>query len=211
MKGQRGLVAPNVQRAIQKASVNLPGKVETIWEPRYDYQTLAAAGASSILFFQEPIGQSGKTLEDTNMDLTGQIPKGQNFLITGIQFEIYPGVGISSATAPSDFADDVYDVLNSGVLILRIGSKEYVRQGNLMKFAPVNRMYVNSAVATTQTTTDAQIQYASGCGREFTVIDLLLTSNQNFSVELRELDALPSGQNARIGITLNGYLARNAQ
>lgn len=211
MSTKRGLPAPNVQRAIQRAKVNLPGVVETIWEPRYDYQTLVAAGATSQIFFLDPIGAGGKTLEDTNMDLSGQIPKGQNFLITGIQFEIYPGVAIAGATAPSSFSDDIYDVVNSGVLVLRIGAKEYVRQGNLLKFSPVNRLYVNSAVATTQAAVDAQVQYASACGREFTVVDLLLTSNQNFSVELRELDALPSGQDARIGITLNGYLMRNAQ
>lgn len=207
---KRGLMAPNVAKAIQRASVNIPGEIETIWEPRYDYQTMPNAGATSLTFFQNPVGSLGKTLSDTNMDLSGQIPKGQNFLITGIQVELYPGVPIADAAAPTKFADDIFDFYKTGALVLRIGSKEYVRQGNLLKFAPVNRLDVNAALATGNAV-DAQSQYASACGREYTVVDLLLTSNQNFSVELRDLPALPSGADARVGVTLNGYLMRNAQ
>lgn len=206
MKQSRGLMAPNVQKAIQEASVNIPGKVETIYQPLYDYQTLAATAVAQQTFFQTPVGQGGKTLADTNMELAGQLPKGQNFLITGIQVEVLPGLDVSQATL-NEFANDVYEVTKGGVLVLRIGSKEYVRQGNLMKFPPVNRLGVDAATGLTAESTT----YAAACGREFSVVDLLLTSNQNFSVELRDLPALPSAVAGRIGITLNGYLMRNAQ
>lgn len=206
MKQSRGLVAPNVQNAIKKASVNIGGMVESIYQPLYDYQTLLAAGATSQTFFQDPVGSSGKTLNDTNMELSGQIPKGQNFLITGVQFEIYPGGSLTQATIGTQL-NDMYAVLQTGHLILRIGSKEYIRQGNLLKFPPVNRLAVDSATGLAAEST----QYGAAAGREFSVVDLLLTSNQNFSVELRNLAALPSTVNARIGVTLNGYLLRNAQ
>lgn len=202
----RGLRNQNIGHSIRTARVNLPGAVESIWNPLYDYQVLAAAGATNQAFFQVPIGQAGKTLVDTNMDLAGQIPKGQTFKITGVQIEVFPGVVVDSATA-TQFANDMYATLKTGALVLKIGAKEYIRQGCLMKFPPVNRMAGDNATGlTTQT-----ISYFSAAGREFTVEDMLLESSQNFGVTLQGLPALPSGVAGRIGVTLNGFLFRNAQ
>ncbi len=202
----RGLPPVSVQKAFVTARVNNPNLSEVIYQPFYDYQVLAAAGAATQLFFQTPQGQSGKTLADTNMDLAGQLPKGQAFSITGIQVEVLPGVGIDDA-AVTEFSDDVYETLKGGALELKIGSKVYVAQGNLMKFPPVNRL--TGAVSTGLIT--QQIQYLQSTGREFSVVDLLLESSQNFSVNLTELAALPSTSAGRIGVTLNGYLFRNSQ
>lgn len=207
---KRGINVKSPRRAFNQNRVNVPGMSEAIWQPLYDYQTLAAAGANTQRFFIDPVGTGGKTLADTNMELAGQIPKGQAFLITGIQVELYPGVNIGSAAA-SSFADDIYQVYQDGLLVLQIGSKDFVTQGNLMKFAPVNRLAMNSAVTETAAATTRSYLYATAAGREFAIKDLLLESNQNFSIELRELAALPSGADARIGVTLNGFLYRNAQ
>lgn len=202
---RRGLKSPgSPEEVLARNGVNVAGASEVIWQPFYDYQTLSAAGIASQRFFVDPVGTAGKTIADTNMDLSGQLPKGQRFVLTGIQVEILPGVAIA-ATA-SDFADDVYDVVKGGALKLKIGSKDYVTQGNLMKFPPVNRL--STAAATGQAET---YLYCTSSGREFAIRDLALVSNQNFSVELLELAALPSGVDARIGVTLNGYLYRNAQ
>lgn len=202
----RGLTAKSPSAAFAANRVNVPGMSEAIWNPLYDYQTLAAAGANTQRFFIDPVGTSGKTLADTNMELSGQIPKGQAFLVTGVQFEIYPGVPANGTTA-SKYIDDVLEVTKGGLLIFKIGSKDFITQGNLMKFPPVNRLATDSS---TTVTTDRYV-YATTAGREFQVKDLLLEANQNFSVELRELAALPSGADARIGVTLNGFLYRNAQ
>jgi hypothetical protein len=202
----RGLAPQSVRRAFRTSRVNVPNMTESIWQPLYDYQPLLAAGAVQQSFFQVPIGQGGKTLNDTNMELAGQIPAGQAFQITGIQVELYPGVDVDSATR-TQFANDVYNFYKSGNLILRIGSKDFIRQGNLMKFAPVNRLSVDSATGLAA----QAISYASAVGREFVTEGLLLESSQNFSVQLNNLAALPSAQNARLGVTLNGFLFRNAQ
>lgn len=202
----RGLRTPNLSLATQRGAVNVPNMAEGIFQPLYDYQTLLAAGATQQTFFAVPAGQGGKTKTDTNMTLAGQLPKGQRFFITGIQFEIYPGVTING-TAQSDYADDVEAVTSSGRLVLTIGSKEFCAQAPLNKFPPVNRLYMDSS---TTVATDRYV-YAIHTGREFAVNDLELTSNQNFSVELFDLAALPSTANARIGVTLNGWLFRNAQ
>lgn len=206
---KRGLQRANVRKAFDTSRVNLPGIVETIWQPIYDYQTLAATAVATQSFFQLPIGQSSKTVVDTNMDLAGQLPKGQAFQITGIQVEILPGVTIAGTTVDSAFADDVYTVLKTGALQLSIGSKAYVTQGNLMKFAPVNRLGGFAALATTAD--EASLLYCQSTGREFAVADLLLESSQNFKVDLIGLPALPSTTAGRVGVTLNGYLFRNAQ
>lgn len=206
---RRGLNVKSPQRAFSQNRVNIPGMSEAIWQPLYDYQTLAAAGAATQRFFIDPVGTTGKTLADTNMELAGQIPKGQAFLITGIQVELYPGVNINTQAATATFADDIYQVYQDGLLVLQIGSKDFVTQGNLMKFAPVNRLAVGAA--TDGNAAANNVLYASAVGREFAIKDLVLESNQNFSVELRELAALPSGADARIGVTLNGFLYRNAQ
>lgn len=204
----RGVQAPNPSNAMNKYRVNVPDMIGAIWQPLYDYQTLAAAGAQSQRFFLDPLGgAAGKTQADTNMELSGQIPKGQRFLITGIQCEIYPAGTIADAGAVSDFADDVNAFYAGGFLRLRIGDKSFATQAPLMKFPPVNRLNVHSSIAVQ----DATIVYAAATGREFATIPLILESNQNFSVELGELAALPSGVDARIGVTLNGYLWRNAQ
>lgn len=207
---KRGLMPQSVTAAFQKARVNMPGVVESIYQPLYDYQVLLAAGIATQTFFQSPIGQINKTIADTNMSLAGQLPKGQAFVITGIQVEILPGDAINGI-ALANFADDVYDVLKGGALELTIGSKNYIVQGNLMKFPPVNRLSVEAAVSETTTASIIHVEYAQSAGREFSVIPLLLESSQNFDVKLLELAALPSGTNGRIGVSLNGYLFRNAQ
>lgn len=203
---QRGLNPQNFKRAMDTSRVNIPGVVESIYEPRYDYTALPAIGSAAISFFQTPIGQSGKTLADTNMELAGQIPKGQAFQITGVQVEFYSGADIDAA-ARNQYANDVMAVYKSGALILRIGSKEFIRQGNLMSFPPVSRLDGTSATGLAAQT----ISYFSAAGREFAIEKLLLESNQNFGVTLTDLPALPSGLAGRIGVKLNGYLFRNAQ
>ncbi len=206
MARQRGLNRPSVQRAFATSRVNIPDAVESIYQPLYDYQTLAATAVASQSFFQVPVGQSSKTIADTNMSLAGQLPKGQTFQITGIQVEILPTGNVDHGTG-TNFGDDCYAVYKAGALVLTIGSKDYVTQGNLMKFPPINRM---AGVASTGLVTQ-QIQYFTAAGREYSVADLLLESSQNFSVTILELPALPSAAAGVIGVTLNGFLFRNAQ
>jgi hypothetical protein len=202
----RGLNPQSYRKAAAEGRVNIQGVVETIWQPIYDTVSYAAAGAASTQFFQNPIGQAGKTLQQTNMELAGQIPKGQNFLITGIQVELIPGVNPEGA-AITNFTNDNYSFYKAGALVLRIGAKDFIRQGNLMKFAPVNRLAGQAATGLAA----HQVSYAQAAGREFAVADLMLESNQNFGVEILNGATLPSGSAANVQVTLNGFLYRNAQ
>lgn len=201
---KRGLRSMSTREAFEKSRVNIPNMSEAIWQPLYDYQTKTAAATTSQRFFVDPIGTAGKTKSDTNIDLSGQLPKGQAFQITGVQVELLPSVSLSSSAAVNAFTQDVYDFYNSGHLILKIGSKDYITQGNLMKFPPVNRLAIDSASGG-----DRDYGYGVAAGREFAIKDLLLESSQNFSVELNDLSAISAA--ARVGVTLNGFLFRNAQ
>ena len=149
---------------------------------------------------------------DTNLDLDGQISKGKAQLVTGIQVAFYSGATsyVAASNPNVELVNDVYTFLQNGTLILKIQSKEYVRQAPLGKFPPVERIAGNTFTYG-QGGSDSSVKYAAPCGREFTIRDLLLESNQNFSVELRDLPALPSGIDGRLVVTLNGDSARNAQ
>jgi hypothetical protein len=202
---KRGISAPpSPAQARARYGVNVPNTSEAIWNPLYDYQAKTAAAASQQRFFQTPVGQNSKTIKDTNMTLAGNLPEGQSFLCTGLQVEYFPDIAVNGTDA-SDYIDDVLEFYKSGALRFTIGSKAWVEQGNLMKFAPVNRMGTDSS--TTVGTDRYAIAFATG--REFAVAGLKIPSSQNFNVELLELPA--TSTTGVIGVTLNGYLYRTAQ
>lgn len=206
---QRGLRSPSIQELMDKYQVNLPGKVEVIWQPLYDFQTAAATAPTEQLFFQVPQGQSGKDLTDTNMVLAGQIPAGQRFAITGVEVVFFPGDTISQSDAANTFADDVYSFYKDGALELIIGSKPYIQQGPLMTFPPTSYLDGFSSFGTTVAATTQTNLYSVAKGREFAIRDLVLQSTQNFSVNIKGRSNITSA--GRVGVKLNGWLFRNAQ
>lgn len=86
--------------------VMLPDAVEAIRQPLYDSLLYATAGATTLRFFQNPLGQglssspgqanNPKGLADTNMELAGQLPSPKAFLATSIEIIFEAG---SVATA----------------------------------------------------------------------------------------------------------------
>lgn len=202
----RGLQPRSPSQIARQNRVNVPGLVGAIWQPLYDFQTYANGGVASQRFFSVPRGQGGKTEQDTNMELSGQIPKGQKFDITGIEVAFYPGGTILSAAA-NEYADDIREVYQNGALDLVIGSRSFCLQAPLGKFPPTAHMEVDAA----STAAGESISFAYPIGREYATVNMELVSNQNFSVLLTGLPALPSGVDGRIGVTLNGFLYRNAQ
>lgn len=208
MNMQRGLAPPDVQKEIDKWRVNIPDMIEVLWWPLYDYQTAAATAPTSQSFFGSGTN-NGRTLAETNMELGSQIPKGQLFVCTGVQVEFYPGTDPSVAADANTFVNDVYDFYRSGALKFKIGSKNYIEGGNLLMFAPVNRL--GGFAASSSITTGNNAQYATAAGREYALRPVGLESSQNFDVKIVERLDLPSTTDGTVGVKLNGYLARNAQ
>lgn len=229
MNGNRGNI-PNLAE-LQSYAVNRKGQYEGIRQSLFDFQTYAAAGQTSLTFFQVPIGQGGKTIADTNMDLSGSLAQPKHQLVESLEIYFYPlpispasdGQIVSNVTtiAPSEFANDVYAVGRSGSARLFIGSKTYNEEAPLMRYPPKVCLKTEFAVALEFKQTvaaDAEEQvtadYATFHGRPYFINPaVLLIPTQNFSVTLTwpTAVALPSGQDARIGVVLDGILYRQSQ
>jgi len=216
---QPGAIPPSMS-SFDKYKVNRPGQVEALYQPLYDFQTRAATGVAQQRFFQEPIGQSSKTLEDTNMELSGQIPAGRAFLVTDIQVAFFPGanpIGTGTGTGPLDQSNwnDAWLLLKAGYLEFFIGSKAYLQDGPLMKFPPHFRM-AGGADNYFRMGTDADQQfaydYATHAGPIYKITPVQLMANQNFNVSLNYPSATVDITNAgKIGIILGGFSYRLSQ
>ncbi len=213
----------------EKYRVNRSQEYEVTRQSLYDATTYAAAGQTSLTFFQLPIGQSGKTIADTNMELAGQLPAPKYFLVESIEILFFPGddpVSVDNSAASPDaiatnFANDVYAVEQSGSLNFFIGSKTYLEEAPLGRFPPKTRLETEFAFAKNSTTAQAEssnqisADYAAFCGRPYFLDPymILLAPTQNFNVTLTwpVAVALPSTVDARIQVTLDGVLYRLSQ
>lgn len=204
---------------------------DVIWDPLYDFNVYPSAGTTQLSYFSTPQGQgttsspgaSGtKTIADTNMDSAGQLGKGNQFYVTGIEMLFFPsnsiGNGGLAITAVGSFCNNVYNVGKSGVITLEVGSgRTYVQQGPLQLFPPSTRLALAAALASTGNTAVAtsvgEINYATWSGEVYTIVPLLLDANQTFTFKATwpAAVAAASGSDHRLGARLRGYRIRNAQ
>jgi hypothetical protein len=194
---------------------NRPDATEAIWQPFYDFQTYGTAGATSMTFFQVPNGQSSKTYADTNMELAGQFPAPTAFLCTAIMVAFFPG-GNPSATgtalAVSTYWNDAVSVANSGYLEMTIGSKVYLRDAPIGKFAPNFTVQGVAAVGIANTAlTQTQTAFARAAGRYYEVTPFLIPQSQNFNLKLIWPTAQTVAVTGRIGLILDGFYYRQSQ
>ncbi len=214
---QRGMNPPSVSE-LNKYNVNRAGQAEGIAQPLYDYQAYGAGGQTSLTFFAQPIGQGGKTLDDTNMESAGQMPAPKEQLVTGIQVVFFPAgnPGSFGAQVAADNWNDAYSVFKSGHLNFFVGSKSYLQDAPVGKFSNDFRLAGAAAVSDASTAganMQSMIDYASFAGPTYNISPVRLTSNQNFNVTLNwnTAVALPSGNPGRIGIILMGFQYRLSQ
>lgn len=205
--------------ALEKFAVNRSGQYEVIGSSLYDFTTYAAAGQTELNFFQTPFGQGGKTMADTNMEGAGVLPAPKKFLAEAIEINFWPGVtpGSHGAGAAADLINDVWALAKSGYLEFYIGSKNYVQEGPLNVFPAMNGLVVSAALSDATTAAanlQSMVQYSNLGGRPYTLASpVALESMQNFRVSLKwpTVVPLPSGQAARIGVRLRGFLYRLSQ
>ena len=204
---------------LDKFNVNVDSTVQMIWQPLYDYQDYAAAGAQTFSFFQVPKGQQGKTLEDTNMTNAGVLPAPKEFLCIGMEFFFHSGAGVTSTGA--DIAATQVADLNALVgrchVQLFIGSKPQLDEVGIEQFPCGCALDLDGAVADTSTAGAArltQLSIANYRGRPYRFEPLRIPANQNFEISLNFPNgqiAMPSGEDARIGVRLLGWQYRLAQ
>lgn len=201
--------------ALAKYNPNRADSVEGIWQPFYDFQTYAQLGQTSLTFFQTPVGQGAKTYADTNMQLAGSFPAPTAFFCTGIMVAFFPLNAISTTTAAVPDAANIEDavtVANSGWLEFTIGSKVYLRDAPIGKFAPNFTIQAQGAQAGTFTAGQgAQWNYARAAGRYYAITPFLIPQTQNFSVALYWPTAVPVTVAGRIGVILDGFYYRQSQ
>lgn len=205
--------------------------MDVIWDPLYDFASYPSAGTLALQFFATPVGQgtttapgaSGtKSLADTNMDTSGQLGKGNQFYCTGVEMLLFPsnvpGQGGLGVTAVGSFTNTMYNVGKSGVVTFKVGSgRVYLEQGPLMLFPPSIRMAGYAALAaagdTSAATSFGEVNYAAWSGEVYTIVPLLLDSNQvfTFNVSWPALVAAAGPAAHRLGARLRGYRIRNAQ
>ena len=209
---------------LQSYAVNRKGMYEGIRQTLYDYQTYAAAGQTSLSFFQVPLGQGGKTIADSNIEVAGSLPQPKHFLVESIEVRFWPGVNpvtLVTTLAASNFANDVYTLSKSGSLNFFIGSKTYLEEAPIGRFPPKTKIESDFAVAlefkqaaAADEEQQVTLDQSYMCGRPYFINPAtLLIPTQNFKVSLNwpaEV-ALPSGQDARIGVVLDGVLYRQSQ
>ena len=218
---------PNLAE-LQSYAVNRKGQYEGIRQTLYDYQTYAAAGQTSLSFFQVPVGQAGKTVDDTNIEVAGSLPQPKHFLVESIEVRFWPtalpvvsATGVLATQAASNYTNDVTTFAKSGSLNFFIGSKTYLEEAPVGRFPPKTRVDADFAVSQTvnqaaaadqenQITMD--LSYVSGRPYFINPATLLIPT-QNFKVSLNwaVAVALPSTQDARIGVVLDGILYRQSQ
>lgn len=197
--------------------VNRADQYEGVKKAYYDFTTYAQAGQTSLNFFQVPVGQSSKTLADTNMEIAGSLPNPKHFLVQDIQVFFFPAGDLSQfgTQAAAENVNDVYDVSKSGYLEFFIGSKNYIQEGPIGRFPPSNGLTVSAALAdqtTAGATMQSRISYANMAGRIWAVSpQILLKPTQNFRVSLLWPAAVAISANARIGVVMNGIEYRLSQ
>lgn len=213
------IVAPEFLELANRYGVNVQGVVEAIYQPTYDTLAYAAAGQNALRFFQTPVGQAGRTLEDTNMRQAGSFPAPQQFLANQICLEFVPGVlpGVSSAV-PADmieYVNDVFTFATNGVLELNVGSKNKLTDAPLGKFPASHTLDIGAALSNAAAgATGLTVNYAAPKGMLYDITPINIPWGQNFDVTLSwptALAPLPSTVAGTVRVTLNGFLYRLAQ
>lgn len=109
----------------------------------YDTRTVATGGtAVSFTFFQQSVGQSGITLETTNLDIPGQLPSGHKMVAQKIVCEPLPSVLAAEVLSDASYVLDALAVTHVGNAVFNIGTRPYFQMpiknligGNLQGFA----------------------------------------------------------------------------
>lgn len=220
---------PSLQE-LQKFVVNREGW-EVIKQGLFDTAIYPAAGTTQLNFFAQPIGQGtspftgAKTASDTNMNLAGQLPAMQGFLVEAIEVLFLPATPTVAAGMPAAFGaqlaatsvNDAYIFRRSGNVNFLVGSKPYLQDGPMMKFPASSDFQINAAlsdVTTAGANLQSRIAYGKAVGRTYSLggAPIYLTANQNFNLSLNWPEGLQAITNpAAVKVTLQGLLYRRSQ
>lgn len=228
---------PN-QSDFQSRRVTNPAMSQCTRQPLYDHVLYPTAGATLLSLFALPQGQgsttasgvvagTAKSAADTNLMMAGTLSSGQEFMIETIEVSFLPG-SVSTANTytndnltfflaaasavPTAQVDDVNAFYSTGYLELVILGQIFYQDAPLVKFPPRQIVKTHGAIASNSATT-AEVGFAGAFADGETCVltpELSLQAAMSFGVNLRwpAVVATPSGFNARVGCTLDGWMLR---
>lgn len=185
-------------------------KREIISQPLWDTVSAAAGAAtSSATFFTIPRGgAAGKGLEDTNMNLAGQLPRPQVYFVKTISFSVkatVPAAG-DAPNASADFAE-----ILDGVAQFVVGSK-------VMLEAPLYWLVAGFGIHAEQLDAGAAVRAVNLTNglqgmpyRWFLKHRIQIDENENFRIECSWETAFSSVVAVDLVMVLDGELIRSIQ
>jgi hypothetical protein len=219
------------------------GQSEITRQRLYDWLLYPTAGQAQFSFFAQPVGQgittapggtvgSGKTQQDTNMEMANTLPSGKQYLVQSIEVLFLPGsvntantytaANIATAVAAAAVAvllganNDVQSFYQSGMLEFNILSKNYLREAPLLCFPPKAHYDIVGSIGNADTTTHNAVAatLTKATGRPYYIDpEVTLQPAVNFEVLIKYPApvATPSGFNGRVGVFLDGFMMRASQ
>lgn len=221
-----GLGRPILTQADLQQHVAALATQDVVYWPLYDANSWASAGQTQLNYFNQPIGQgtttapgaSGtKTISDTNMNSAGLLPKGNDFFMTGVEFQLYPGVSpeqVGGADLVNNFVNDTFNANKSGNVTFTVQNRVYIQDGPLVNFPSSARLFVAAAVGGTNTAgtqSISDIAYACAVGDPYEITPVYIEATQGFQLNIAWPVAVTLSATARLFARMRGYLIRNAQ
>lgn len=180
----------------------------------YDTLLYTSAATVALTFFNAVRA----TIDLSNMEAAGQLAAPKAFLIRAIRFYVKQrpeSVATTAATNPQTGAtDNIALLINTGVLTLTIGSKQYAQfplwalpsGGGPFGFLSVNNILVGGAMA------DGATNGFPDSRNAYTLTKPLFVAPQiNFNVVITWPAALTLTRNLTITVALDGDLSRPVQ
>jgi hypothetical protein len=185
-------------------------KREIISQPLWDTVSVAAATATSqATFYTIPRGgAAGKTLEDSNMTLAGQLPRPQVYYVKAVSFAVKATV--PAATSIPNSETDFAEILD-GVAQFVVGAKTML-EAPLYWFVAgfginVQQLDAGAAVRAVNLTNGLQgMPY-----RWFLKHRIMIDENENFRIDCSWETAFNSAVAVDLVMVLDGELIRSIQ
>lgn len=221
-----GLGRPILTQADLQNHVAALATQDVVYWPLYDALAWASAGQSLLSYYANPQGagttsapgaSGAKTSSDTNMQLAGQLPLGNDFFFTGLEFDFFPGVNpeqVGGADEVNGFINDTYTAMKSGLVTYTVQNRNYIQDGPLVNFPASARLAVAAAIGGTTTAgtqSISDIAYAAAVGDPYEITPVYVQATQGFQMQVTWPALVTLSATARMFCRQRGYLIRNAQ
>lgn len=195
-------VAPDAG-AFAASRVDVPGKYQVRAQELYDSASITT-GAGSYTYFSTPVGQGGKTLEDTNMVLAGQLPAQNYFYCTGMSLLLIP-----TAALATNQVLDLQAAFAAGVIRVEVLSREMYTAAPLGKITAPS--FLTGAISIHGAALDAAASsgFLGVTGDKTEFAPFAIAPTQSFGVTIN-ISAVTLTAPVTSFVYLNGYLAQPA-